>query len=75
MLPGKSPDFSIMESMAMPLKRVFHAMRCTTNKKALDWFNYIFTEEIDQNIVNRIYKWYIKRLHEYRWANGQMTRY
>lgn len=74
-LPGKSPDFSVMESMAMPLKRAFYAVRSTTNKKALDRFNRIFIEEMDQNTVNGIYKWYTKRLHEYRRADGQMTRY
>ena len=25
--------------------------------------------------IQSLYKWYIKRLHEYRRANGQMTRY
>jgi hypothetical protein len=74
-LPGKSPDFSIIESMAMPLKRAFHAVRSTLNKKALDRFNHIFTEEMDQNTVNGMYKWYTKRLHECRRADGQMTRY
>jgi len=74
-LPGKSPDFSIMESMAMPLKRAFHAVRSTTNKKALDRFNRIFMEERDQNTVNGMYKWYIKQLYECRRADGQMTRY
>jgi hypothetical protein len=47
MLPSKSPDFSIIESMAMPLKRAFYAVRSTINKKALDRFNYIFIEEMD----------------------------
>jgi hypothetical protein len=74
-LPGKSPDFSIIESIAMPLKRAFHAMCSTTNKKALDRFNCIFIEEMDQNTVNGIYKWYIKRLYKCRRADGQMTRY
>ena len=47
MLPGKSPNFSIIKSMAMPLKRAFYTVRSTINKKALDRFNYIFIEEID----------------------------
>ena len=74
-LPGKSPDFSIMESMAMPLKRAFHAIHSTTHKKALDRFNHIFIEEMDQNTVNGMYKWYTKRLYKCRRADGQMTRY
>ena len=74
-LPGKSLNFSIIESIAMPLKRAFHTMRSTTNKKALERFNHIFIEEIDQNIVNGIYEWYIKRLYKYRWADSQITRY
>ena len=74
-LPSKSPDFSVIESIAMLLKRAFHAVRSTSTKKALDRFNYIFIEEMDQDTVNRIYKQYTKRLHEYRRADGQMTRY
>jgi hypothetical protein len=31
----------------MPLKRAFYTIYSTINKKALDWFNYIFIEEID----------------------------
>jgi hypothetical protein len=50
-------------------------MRSTINKKALDRFNYIFIEEMDQNTVNGMYKWYIKQLYEYRRADGQITRY
>lgn len=30
-LPGKSPDFSIIECMAHPIKRMFHAKRTASN--------------------------------------------
>jgi hypothetical protein len=47
MLFNKSLDFSIIESMAMPLKIAFYIICSTINKKALDWFNRIFIEEIN----------------------------
>ncbi|KAE9380926.1 hypothetical protein N431DRAFT_523394, partial [Stipitochalara longipes BDJ] len=62
-LPGVSPDFSIVETMARPLKRRFHARRCMTEKAALAWFTQIF-DEIDQKQVQGLYTWYTKRLHE-----------
>jgi hypothetical protein len=37
-LPGVSPDFSILESMAHPLKKAFHARRCTIEKASLTRF-------------------------------------
>jgi len=73
-LPGVSPDFSIVETMARPLKRRFHARRCTTEEAALARFTQIF-EEIDQEQVQGLYTWYTKRLHDCRRAGGQMTRY
>jgi len=73
-LPGLSPGFFIMESMAGELKK-FHARRCTTEKAALDRFTRIFNEEMDQGKIQEYYKWYTKRMHECRRANGQMTRY
>jgi hypothetical protein len=46
-LPGVSPDFSILESMAYPIKRKFHAKRCTTEKAAIARFQHLFKEEMD----------------------------
>ena len=43
-LPKVSPDFSICETMARPLKRKFHARRCTTEKAALARFKHIFDD-------------------------------
>jgi hypothetical protein len=73
-LPGVSPDFSICETMAQPLKRAFYARRVTTEKAALARFERLF-KEMDQGKVQSLYTWYTKRLHECRRASGQMTRY
>jgi transposase len=43
-LPGISPDLSIAETLAHPLKRVFHAKRTTTEQAALARFQRIFNE-------------------------------
>jgi hypothetical protein len=74
-LPGVSPDFSILESMAHPIKRKFHAKRSTTEKAALARFRQLFEEEMDQCTIQNMYNWYTKRLHDCRRAGGQMTRY
>jgi hypothetical protein len=74
-LPGVSPDLSILETMAHPVKKKFHARRCTTEKAAIARFHRIWTNEIDQEQIQGLYKWYTKRLHEYRRVKGQMTRY
>lgn len=74
-LPGVSPDFSILESMAHPLKRQFHAQRCTTEKASLARFTRIFEEEMNQGTIEHMYKYYTKRLHDCRRAGGQMTKY
>ena len=73
-LPGVSPDLSICETMARPLKRAFHKRRCTTEKAALARFQQVFNE-MDQGKVQELYSWYTKRLWECRRARGQMTRY
>ena len=73
-LPGVSPDFSILEAMAYPIKRKFHAQRCTIEKAALARFEQVFNE-MDQSKVQTLYNWYTKRLHDCRRAGGQMTRY
>jgi hypothetical protein len=74
-LPGVSPDFSILESMAHPLKRMFHSKRCTSEKAGLARFTRIFEEEMDQKTIQNMYKYYCKRLHDCRRAGGQMTKY
>jgi hypothetical protein len=66
-LPGVSPYLSICETMARPLKRAFHARRCTTEKAALARFEKVF-DEMDQGKVNSLYSWYTKRLHDCRRA-------
>jgi hypothetical protein len=74
-LPSVSLDFSILESLAAPCKRKFHAICCASEKAGLAHFTKIFEEEIDQESINEYYKWYTKRLHDCRRAGGQMTRY
>jgi hypothetical protein len=74
-LPGVLPDFSILESMAHPLKRTFHSRRCAFEKAGLARFIRIFEEEMDQGTIQYMYKYYTKRLHDYRRAGGQMTKY
>ena len=73
-LPGVLPDFSILEAMAYPIKRKFHAQRCTIEKAVLARFEQVFNE-MDQSKVQTLYNWYTKRLHDCRRAGGQMTRY
>ena len=73
-LPGVSPDLSICETMANPLKRAFHSRRCASEKAALAWFQQVF-DEMDQLKVQGLYNWYTKRLHDCKRAGGQMTRY
>lgn len=73
-LPGLSPDFSIAESMAQPIKRTFHARRVASQEAALARFLDLFNE-LDQKKVRKYYSWYTKRLWECRRAGGQMTRY
>ena len=45
--PGASPDFSMIESQAHSLKRLFHAKRCTTEKAALARFMGIINKEME----------------------------
>jgi hypothetical protein len=46
-LPSVSPDFSILESLAHPVKRTFYAIQSALNKAALARFNQVFIEELD----------------------------
>ena len=74
-LPGVSPDLSILETMAHPIKKKFHIKRCTTQKASLQRFQRVFEEEIDQGTIQNLYNFYAKRLHDCKKAKGQMTRY
>ena len=74
-LPGVSPDFSILESMAHPLKRKFHSKRCASEKAGLARFTRIFENEMDQKMIQHMYDYYTKRLWDCRRADGQMTKY
>lgn len=56
--PGNSPDLSIFESYAHPLKKLFHTRRSTTKKAALARFAQVFEEEIDQRMIQNMYKFY-----------------
>ena len=61
--------------MARPLKKKFHAKRYTIEAASKARFTQIFEEEMDQEMIQRIYDSYTKRLHDCRRANGQMTKY
>lgn len=50
-LPGVSPDFSIIETMAHLIKKDFYARRCTSEKTALARFTRLFEEEMDQSKI------------------------
>jgi hypothetical protein len=50
-LPGVSPDLSILETMAHPLKKKFHAKWCTTQRGSLARFIRIFKHEMDQGTI------------------------
>jgi hypothetical protein len=73
--PGNSPDLSIFESYTHPLKKLFYTRRSTTKKAALARFAQVFEEEIDQMMIQNMYKFYTKRLHDCRRRKGQMTKY
>lgn len=73
--PGNSPDLSIFESYAHPLKKLFHTKRSRSKKEALARFSQIFEEEIDQKMIQNMYTYYCKRLHDCKRRNGQMTKY
>ena len=72
-LPGVSPDFSICESIAHPLKRAFHSKRCASEGAGLYRFAKIFEQELDQEKINNVYDWYTRRLYACRVAGGQMA--
>jgi hypothetical protein len=74
-LPSSSPNFSILESMAQPLRKKFYVIQSHSEKATLARFTQIFEREMDQKQIQGMYKWYTKRFHEYRDLDGQMTRY
>jgi hypothetical protein len=61
--------------MAHRLKRKFHAKQCTTEKAVIARFKQLFEEEIDQGTIQNMYNFYTKRLHDYRRAEGQITKF
>jgi hypothetical protein len=74
-LPGVSPDLSILETEAHPIKRKFHSRRCTTEKAAMARFEQVFIEELDQNTIQNLYDFYTLRLWDCRRVEGQMTKF
>ncbi|PQE09266.1 hmg box protein [Rutstroemia sp. NJR-2017a BBW] len=73
-LPGVSPDFSILESMAHPIKKKVHAQR-SMDSTALERFIKVFEEELNMEAILNMYQSFTIRLHSCRRANGQMTKY
>ena len=73
-LPGVSPDLSILESLASPLKRRFHSTRCASESAGLTRFIKLF-KEIDQGMIQGMYNKYNHRLEACKEASGQMTKY
>jgi hypothetical protein len=74
-LPGKSPDFSILETLASSYKRRFHAQSSSTTTDGLARFEEIFYEEVSQETIRRVYDGFTARFHEARRRNGQMTHF
>jgi hypothetical protein len=50
-LPSVSPNLSILELIANPIKRKFHAQRCTTDGAALKRFIGVFNKELDEKTI------------------------
>ena len=73
--PGNSPDLSIAKTMANPIKRDFHKVRCTTEKAAITRFNKLFNDYMDQEKIQHVYKGYTARLHGCLRREGQMTQF
>ena len=68
-LPSVSPDLSIFESTASSLNKQFYAKRYTSEEAALKRFMRIFVKDMDQKMIQDIYKKYTNRLQ------AQMTKY
>lgn len=50
--PGNSPNLSIIETMAHPVKKAFHSRRCASEKTALARFRKVFRKDTDQEKIN-----------------------
>ncbi|KAH7418803.1 hypothetical protein BKA64DRAFT_564688, partial [Cadophora sp. MPI-SDFR-AT-0126] len=74
-LPGVSPDFSVFESLAAPLKKRFHAIRSASYEGALKRFHKVFMRDIPQESVQNLFNKYPRRLEAYREREGQITKY
>ena len=57
------------------MERKFHSQRCASEKTALARFKKVFGEDMDQEQISEMFKWYTKRLHECIRLKGQMTKY
>ena len=56
-LLGKSPDFSIIESMAHSVKRSFYARYTALETAILVRFTKVWEEEMDQCKIQEMYNW------------------
>lgn len=74
-LPGSSPDFSILETMARTYKSRFHKKRVASVKAGIARFKKIFEEEVDHSKIQYQYEFYTKRFHDCRGRDGQTTKY
>ena len=74
-LPGVSPDMSILELLAHPVKKLFHEQYCSFQQAAYVRFIELWDEKVDQQQIQHMYDYYAKRLHDVRRANGQMSQY
>ncbi|TVY53541.1 hypothetical protein LCER1_G004484, partial [Lachnellula cervina] len=54
-LPGLSPDLSIIESMANPVKKKFHSRKCKTQEESEAWFLEVWNQEMDQDTIRYMY--------------------
>ncbi len=73
--PSNSPNLSIFESYAHPLKRLFHARRSRTKKQVEERFAQVFEHDFNQDLVQNMFKYYTKRLHDCERRGGQMMKY
>ena len=73
-LPHKSPDLSIFETLANPLKKEFQKERHTTNRATMSSFVKIF-EELDQEMIQGLYNNNYDRLEECLERLGEMTHF
>lgn len=72
-LPTGSPDLSICESMANPIKHLFFNRVTEDFEKGFQRFKKIWTDHVSQEMINRQYKRYLDRFDELEDRGGQMT--